>query len=112
MPSKTKPLPKGQNTLSAPSPKRHALPIYLAGAAILVIIAGIVLLTTRGAGRPAAGAPVQVTGQPKLALDREQINFGRVPLDKPVKATFKLTNAGDQPLRILSQPVVEVKQGC
>ncbi len=60
----------------------------------------------------ATGSPAQVTGQPKLAVDREQIDFGKVPLDKTVKATFKLTNVGDQPLQILSQPVVEVKQGC
>jgi hypothetical protein len=35
-----------------------------------------------------------------------------VPLDVPVKATFRLSNVGDRPLSILNQPVVEVKQGC
>jgi len=46
-------------------------------------------------------------------VDRQQIDFGKVPLDKPVKATFMLSNVGDQPLQILGeQPVVEVKQGC
>jgi hypothetical protein len=88
------------------------LPLYLAGGALLVIIIGIVLLSNLGRGSPGPGSPAQVTGQPKLALDREQIDFGKVPLGKTVKATFKLTNVGDQPLQILNQPVVEVKQGC
>ncbi len=53
-----------------------------------------------------------MAGRPSLVADRQQIDFGKVPLDIPVKATFKLTNVGDQPLQVLNQPVVEVKQGC
>jgi hypothetical protein len=49
---------------------------------------------------------------PRLAVDQKQMDFGKVPLDIPLKATFKLSNVGDQPLQILNQPVVEVKQGC
>jgi hypothetical protein len=88
-----------------------AVPI-VAGVAVFAIIAGALLLADLGRGSSGTGSQAQVIGQPRLALDRDQINFGKVPLDKPVKATFKLTNAGDQPLQILSQPVVEVKQGC
>jgi hypothetical protein len=113
MPSKTNQLPKGWKGNTARPPKRNARPLYLAGGALLVIIIGVVLLTTNlGRGSSRTGSPALVTGQPKLTLDREQINFGKVPLDKPVKAAFKLTNVGDQPLQILNQPVVEVKQGC
>jgi len=45
-------------------------------------------------------------------VDRQQIDFGKLPLDKTVKATFQVSNVGDQPLQIVSEPVVEVKQGC
>jgi len=92
-------------------PLRLAAPI-VAGGALLVIIIGVVLLSNAGRGSSATGSPAQVTGQPKLAVDQELINFGRVPLDKTVRATFRLSNAGDQPLQILNQPVVQVKQGC
>jgi hypothetical protein len=112
MPSKTNQAPKGWKAKAVPSPKRSRLPLYLAGGALLVIIIGIVLLTNQGRGSSGPSSPAPVAGQPKLLLDREQIDFGKVPLDLPVKAAFKLTNVGDQPLQILNQPVVEVKQGC
>jgi len=45
-------------------------------------------------------------------MDKEEIDFGRVQINKAVKANFRLTNAGDQPLRILGEPQIEVRQGC
>jgi hypothetical protein len=84
----------------------------LAGGALLMIVIGIVLLTSGGRGSSGDSSALQVAGRPALAVDRQEVNFGKVPLDKPVKATFTLTNIGDQPLQILNQPVVEVKQGC
>ena len=112
MPRKTNQLPKGGKANTTSPPKRNILPIFLAGSVLLVIIAGIVLLASAGRGSSGSSSPVQVAGQPKLVVDQEKIDFGKVPLDIPVKATFQLGNAGDQPLKILNQPVVEVKQGC
>jgi hypothetical protein len=110
MPSKTNQLPKG-GMVKTPPPQRTGLPLYLAGGALLVIIIGVVLAIV-GRGSSGTSSPAQVTGLAKLAVDRQQIDFGKVPLDIPVKATFKLSNVGDQPLQILGQPIVEVKQGC
>jgi hypothetical protein len=111
MPSKTNQLPKG-GMVKTPPPKRNGLPLYLAGGALLVIIIGVVLWALAGRGSSGTSSPAQVTGQPKLAVDRQQIDFGKVPLNIPVKATFKLSNVGDQPLALQGIPVVEVKQGC
>lgn len=111
MSTKANQLPKGRKVKTLP-PKRRSLPLYVAGGALLVIVIGVVLLSNLGRGASGTGSPAQVSGRPKLAVDREQIDFGKVPLDVPVKATFKLSNVGDQPLQIVSQPVVEVKQGC
>jgi len=111
MPSKTNQLPKG-GVVKPPPPKRNNLPLYLAGGALLVIIIGVVLFALTGRGSSGTSSPAQVTGQAKLAVDQQKIDFGKVPLDIPIKATFKLSNVGDQPLQILNQPVVEVKQGC
>jgi hypothetical protein len=112
MPRKTNQLPRGWKASAGPAPKRNAMPFYLAGGALLLIIIGIALLTNLGRGSSGTSTPAQAIGQPKLVLDRERIDFGKRPLDIPVKAVFKLSNAGDQPLQILNQPVVEVKQGC
>jgi len=117
MPSKTNQLPKGGKAKGTQPRKRNALPLRLAapivaGGALLVIIIGIVLLSNLGRGSSGTGSPAQVSGQPKLKVDREQIDFGKVPLDKTVKATFQVSNIGDQPLQILGEPVVEVRAGC
>lgn len=111
MPSKANQLPKGRK-VKTPSSKRNGLPLYLAGGALLVIIIGVALLTNLERSASGLTGSAQVTGRPSLVADRQQIDFGKVPLDIPVKATFKLTNVGDQPLQILNQPMVEVKQGC
>lgn len=110
MPTKANQLPQG-GMVKIPPPKRKGLPLYLAGGALLVIIIGVMLAIV-GRGSSGTSSPAQVTGQPKLAVDQQKIDFGKVPLDIPVKATFQLSNIGDEPLQILNQPVVEVKQGC
>ena len=92
-------------------PKR-GLPglVWVALGGLLLVVAGLVFLARPGS--QAAPVAPQVTGQPKLAVDRDKIDFGTVPLDKPVKATFKLTNVGDKPLLIEDKPTIQVKQGC
>ena len=57
-----------------------------------------------------AAAPYQ--GGPRLAVDREEIDFGPVRFDKMVHARFRLKNVGDQPLQIATGPRVEVVEGC
>jgi hypothetical protein len=47
-----------------------------------------------------------------LTVDRDQIDFGRVPIGKPVTASFKLTNVGDKPLQIEGQLAIQVLKGC
>jgi len=113
VPRKTHQLPRGRYVTPAPLSRRSYLPLLLAGGALLLIVLGVVFLLRPGGPSTATGSPAQVTGMPRLAVDRQQIDFGKVPLDKPVKATFMLSNVGDQPLQILGeQPVVEIKQGC
>lgn len=80
--------------------------LWLALGGLVLLIAGVLLIW-----RPGGGTPL-VTGKPSLAVDRDRIDFGTVPMDKPVKAVFKLTNVGDKPLTINGQPQVEVVEGC
>lgn len=80
--------------------------------AVLIVVVGF--LTWRGStsGARSASATPQVTGGPKLGIDRDSIDFGKLPLDKPVRAEFKLKNVGDQPLAIKGEPRVELVKGC
>lgn len=82
----------------------------------IIVIAGFLML---GIGFLAAGrlggndkAEIEVFGSPKLVVDNEEIDLGDVPLGKTVEVSFKLTNAGDQPLRFAESPWIELVAGC
>lgn len=51
-------------------------------------------------------------GGPRLAVDKELIDFGTVRFQRMVDARFRLRNVGDQPLRLAINPQVEAIQGC
>jgi hypothetical protein len=62
-----------------------------------------------------SSAPVvaaQYTGGARLAVDTDLIDLGAVRFEKFVRARFRLRNVGDQPLRLASNPPVEVVEGC
>jgi hypothetical protein len=89
----------------------------LAGA-LLIMIGLLAACSAVPGGQPATGATgaTKITGQrppaAALSVDRTQIDFGKQPFGKPVKATFVLTNIGDKPLQILGEPAIRVVQGC
>jgi hypothetical protein len=56
--------------------------------------------------------PIEVDGAPALKVDQEKIDFGDVPLNQTVTATFQLTNVGDETLRFSDKPYIEVVEGC
>lgn len=54
----------------------------------------------------------QYTGGPRMAVDKDLIDFGNVRFDKFVTARFRLRNVGDQPLRLAVDRRVEALEGC
>lgn len=98
---------KRKNEQAAKSP----WPFVVMGVgAVLIIVVGF--LAWNGSNTKKSSATPQVTGGPKLSVDREAIDLGKVPLDKLVRAEFKLKNVGDQPLHIVGEPRVELVKGC
>jgi hypothetical protein len=54
----------------------------------------------------------EVTGRPSLKVEKEELDFGDVPLNETVYAAFKLTNVGDKTLKFTGTPYIELKDGC
>jgi hypothetical protein len=56
--------------------------------------------------------PIEAQGRAKFVADKTQINLGDVKLGETVQAEFKISNAGDQPLRFTQVPIIQVVEGC
>ncbi len=82
----------------------------ISGGAVLLIIIGMVIWWTSFRAGPAV-AP-QAGGEPRLAVDRTTIDDGYVKFETPIRAAFKLSNTGSQPLQILDEPQVQLVEGC
>ncbi|HEX9923254.1 MAG TPA: hypothetical protein VGD99_11380 [Anaerolineae bacterium] len=94
----------------APPPRRRPWLWLVVGSAALLIIGGLSVLWASPEAGPGV-APV-TGGAPKLVVDQPIIDEGPVKLDTPVRTAFRLRNVGDQPLRILDEPIVELVEGC
>jgi hypothetical protein len=62
-------------------------------------------------GTGPAVAP-EVSGSPRLAVDKTVVDEGYVPYNQMVRSTFRLSNVGDQPLQIQGEPQVQLVEGC
>lgn len=101
---------RGKRRAASPA-RRSPFSLYLGLGVLLFIVASLALVWQPGS-RQQAEAPTQTAGGPRLAVDKEEIDFGRVPINKTVKAIFRLRNTGDQPLQVLGEPRIEVREGC
>ena len=94
------------------SPKRWLglpLPACIGALGVVVIIAGVVFGSQ---SRKASAFTAEVAGSPRLKVDKELVDLGKVPLGTWVEASFDLQNVGDGPLKILKKPWIEVVEGC
>jgi hypothetical protein len=102
---------KSRHTSSKPAPARR-LPwlALISGGAVLLIIIGMVIWWTSFRVGPAVTP--QAGGEPRLAVDRTTVDDGYVKFETPIRVAFKLSNTGSQLLQILSEPQVELIEGC
>jgi hypothetical protein len=98
--------------------KKNHNPSTKSNLALYIVLGGMALVATAlfalwKSGQPeAASAPVEVKGQPSLKVNQERMDFGNVKLGQTVTASFTITNAGDQTLRITEKPYIQVLEGC
>lgn len=90
------------------SPRAWFLVPGLVGFAIVVGAVSWILLPWGNSVSSAA----QYQGGPRLAVDRDLIDFGNVPFKRMVKASFRLRNVGGKPLQLPANPPLETVEGC
>jgi hypothetical protein len=78
------------------------------------LMAGLLTVTlSLSACGPSAATPTpSVTPGPRLVVEKETLNFGRIRFDQWVRAQFRITNAGTQPLALQVPPLVRLVEGC
>jgi hypothetical protein len=84
--------------------------LILAGVAALALAA--IAALSASAQPQAQAVPIETRGAPKLKVDFESIDLGNLPLGTTTRATFRVSNAGDQPLRVAKAPSIQVLEGC
>jgi hypothetical protein len=91
-------------------PQRQFPWLWLAVAIGALLLIGGGLAAWNSFGRRPEVQP-QVTGAPKLAVDQTLVDEGYVKFNVPVRTSYRLSNVGDQPLKIIATPV-ELVEGC
>jgi hypothetical protein len=99
-------------TMRLAQKRRRTQRTWLVLGMVGILLVGAAFLMLRGGKKTQSLASVTVYGAANLKADQEQIDLGNQTLGNSVQVSFHLTNAGDQPLRFLKQPYVEVVEGC
>jgi paraquat-inducible protein B len=77
---------------------------------ILLIVAALVAFGNSGSKGPKV--PVTVNGQPSIKVDKEKVDLGDMKFNALANVSFTIANEGDETLRIIQEPHVEVVEGC
>jgi hypothetical protein len=101
----------GRGTPGVPEAKPRRWGFWFPSAIGVAVLTGVVLWVA-AVQDGATGEPAPHRAGPRLAVDRDLIDFGAVRYNQFVEARFRLKNVGDQPLRLPASPPLEVAEGC
>lgn len=76
-----------------------------------LVVTGVAVLVAQENAPPADFTP-EVAGAPTLEVEQPFFELGDIHFNVPANVTYVLRNVGDQPLRILDVPQVQVLEGC
>ncbi len=101
--------------------KKSQTPAIARWGAVLAMVAGVVVLAVAGfllfggngaVNGSSANFTPEAKGAPRLRADKQKVDLGNVKLGQTVQVSFDIANTGDQPLRFVKDPFVEVVEGC
>lgn len=107
--SKSKKRSSSPTRATQPSAAKKRSWLLWVGLAVVGVLAVVALLAWQSSQSAGSGT---ASGTPNLEVDQTNIDFGDVPMDKMVKASFKLSNTGDGPLNVVVPNTPEVVEGC
>lgn len=90
-----------------PSP---ALVLIVVGIVLVGLVVLVIALGTRQ--QTQTSSTPAVTGAPSAAVEVDTVDHGTVRFGQQVESAFVIRNVGDEPLRILQTPRVELVEGC
>ena len=93
------------------SPTRQFPRVLLAAGGLAVIILVVLAVAQPWSGDQPQVTP-QVVGAPRLMVDQTTIDEGYKKYNVPIRTAFRLSNVGDQPLKIVDTPQVRLVEGC
>jgi hypothetical protein len=85
--------------------------LWLAGGGALLFVVSALLLARPWSGG-GSSSTLDEEGSPRLVVDQTIIDEGYIKYDVPISTAFRLSNAGDGPLKILETPQVRLVDGC
>ncbi len=92
----------------AKTPSKKSFPwIWVFISTLMLILVGTAIWWSQS---PTESGPGEIG--PRLAFDQEKLDLGRRPLDKTVRAEFKITNTGDRTLTLDASAPVRAIEGC
>jgi len=102
------PSPKRQPHVSRTSTPRR-LTLAVAGLVLVVAVVAIAVIALTSQNEPFVP---EVVGAPALRVDQTLIDYGVVKNNTQIETVVRVRNVGDEALRILGDPHVEVREGC
>jgi hypothetical protein len=88
---------------------QRAMPVVLAMLGLAVIGAAVLMVLASGAP---PGFEPEVRGAPAIEVEQTYYDLGTLRFNTPAEVMYEIKNVGDQPLRIVSVPEVQVLEGC
>lgn len=76
-----------------------------------LLLGGLLFAFLSGGNTPRDYVP-SFSGGPHIEIEPDFLDYGYVKLNTVIISEITIRNVGDEPLHILGQPQVEVREGC
>jgi hypothetical protein len=97
--------------LPKPAPNATSSRLLVIGAVAAAVLIVVIAAATLSSGAASNYVP-EVTGRPSAKVSQTVIDHGDMQMEEYAESVFTIQNVGSEPLRLLSEPRVELIDGC